>query len=460
MSIVQSESPAARRVAVALSGGGNRACLFALGALLYLVDAGKGPHLSSVASVSGGSLANGAVAQDLDLTRAGPGDLDPTVARVSRRIVNRGTVFASRLAIAYVALLVAAAAAALLLPWYAPVETWGKIAIWVAALLLVAWLVSFRGKACAAAFDRTLFRPGGSSTRLDSVNEGLDHVFCATDLHAGEHVYFSPSFVCSYRFGTGVPGDVKLSEVVQASAAFPGAFPPAWLPTERHRFSGGAEAGAALARKMSLVDGGVYDNMADQWAQGLEARAKRPRPDGGEYRGAEELVVVNSSAGLGWSRLRGLRVPAIGELLTLLRDKSVLYDNGNSLRRQSLFARFELAEKTGEGMRGALVHIPQSPFKVPRAFSRAKGERGERAKAALAALETEGADAEARWAQDTTDNTREPTTLFAGDAKVAARLLHHGYLLAMANLHVLLGYPLLDPPDRERFAALARDEGH
>ena len=40
-------------IAVALSGGGHRAALFGLGALLYLVDAGKGPELATISSVSG-----------------------------------------------------------------------------------------------------------------------------------------------------------------------------------------------------------------------------------------------------------------------------------------------------------------------------------------------------------------------------------------------------------------------
>ena len=36
----------------------------------------------------------------------------------------------------------------------------------------------------------------------------------------------------------------------------------------------------------------------------------------------------------------------------------------------------------------------------------------------------------------------------------SARLLHHGYVLAMMNLHVILGYPLLDVPERARFVEL------
>jgi hypothetical protein len=154
-----------------------------------------------------------------------------------------------------------------------------------------------------------------------------------------------------------------------------------------------------------------------------------------------------------------LRLPLIGELLTLLRDKSVLYDNGNSVRRSELVSRFDLAERERRGLRGALVHIPQSPFDVPDEFcaeDRRWPDRAARARAALAALETSAASADARteWSEVAGENAAVATTLVGlGDA-VAARLLHHAYVLAMVNLHVILGYPLLAVPERARFAAL------
>ena len=49
-----------------LSGGGPRATLFTLGVRHYVADAGKSRDGSSVASVSGGSLTNGYVAQSAD----------------------------------------------------------------------------------------------------------------------------------------------------------------------------------------------------------------------------------------------------------------------------------------------------------------------------------------------------------------------------------------------------------
>ncbi len=448
------------KLAVALSGGGHRACLFALGALLYLVDAGRSKGVTSVASVSGGSLANGAVAQSLDLTAAKPGELDAVVARVARQITGRGTLFGAPLTKAYLLLLAVAAAVGLVGPWLLPLGFALRAVVFLLAVLALAWLASLRGRVCAKAFATTLFATEDRADRLDSICDKLDHVFCATDLHAGEHVYFSQGFVSSYRFGKGVPGDVELSRVVQASAAFPGAFPVSWLPTDRHRFANPAQPEAAETKRMALVDGGVYDNMADQWPRGFERLPPWRSAEPG-LRNASELIVVNASAGLEWSSQRKLRLPLIGEVLALLRDKTVLYDNGNSLRRKELVAGFKLADRDGEGLRGSLVHIPQSPFKIPAAWEKDGGERGERAKAALAALRGSDVDPKAveeRWERVAKENAAVATTLFRLEPAVASRLLHHAYVLAMANLHTILGYPLLPVPAADRFDRLARGD--
>lgn len=446
------------KIAVALSGGGHRACLFALGALLYLVDAGRGKDLASVASVSGGSLANGAVAQSLDLTSADSRQFESVVARVAHRVTGLGTLFGAPLAKAYVIALAVAAIGAVGGPWFLPLSLGLRVAIFLLAILALAWLASLRGRICAKAFASTLFTVDGRPDRLDSICDELDHVFCATDLHAGEHVYFSQSRVVSFRFGTGIPGDIELSTVVQASAAFPGAFPVSWQPTARHEFSKPKQAEAAKAKSMALVDGGVYDNMADQWARPRDDLppwlADEPGP-----RSADELIVVNASAGLEWSSLRMLRLPVIGELLTLLRDKDILYDNGNSLRRQELVSQFKRADRDGDGLRGALVHIPQSPFKIPKLWEKDRGEKGERARAVLAALGRSDADrqaAENHWERVAAENQAVKTTLFRLEPAVSSRLLRHAYVLAMANLHVLLDYPLLPVPDVARFDRLVQ----
>jgi hypothetical protein len=58
------------------------------------------------------------------------------------------------------------------------------------------------------------------------------------------------------------------------------------------------------------------------------------------------------------------------------------------------------------------------------------------------------------WKADARANVDVTTSLSKIGAEVSARLLHHAYVLAMANLHVLLDYPLLPIPDRQRFVSL------
>lgn len=133
-----------QHIGVALSGGGHRAALFALGALLYLVDAGKGRELSSVSSVSGGSITNGAIAQRVNLKTVQPEDFRLTVKQIASQITRRGTVFAwfvtrlyCALAVLLVVLLIAVPFAPALPCW--PFGWW-TVAIWLAVLAaLVGW---------------------------------------------------------------------------------------------------------------------------------------------------------------------------------------------------------------------------------------------------------------------------------------------------------------------------------
>ena len=83
------------RVGVALSGAGHRSALFALGALLYLADAGKHREVTTGSSVSGGSLTNGYLAQALDLTSARAAEVKAVAGRLAGQPACRGTLRAA-----------------------------------------------------------------------------------------------------------------------------------------------------------------------------------------------------------------------------------------------------------------------------------------------------------------------------------------------------------------------------
>jgi hypothetical protein len=154
-----------------------------------------------------------------------------------------------------------------------------------------------------------------------------------------------------------------------------------------------------------------------------------------------------------------LRIPLLGEFLSLLVDQSVLYDNGNSVRRELMISRFT---RPGTRLHGALVHIPRNALSVAKQYTEDPDPRDEdapipdpaaraRAEAVLALFGPE----KDRWEAVARSAGSAKTSLSKlGQAK-AADLLEHGYVLAMANLHIILGYPLLALPNRSRFDALA-----
>lgn len=436
-------------IAVALSGGGHRAALFGLGVLLYLVDADKHRSVTSVASVSGGSLTNGYVAQAGDYAGTTTDEFWDVARRLTTQIGRRGTLWASPLTWAYLAVLVLAALAALVGVWFLPIGLGWRVLVFLAAVLVVAWFASLRGWICARSFARTLFSPNGTPTRLEETARPVDHVICATDLHAGEHAYFSGRFVCSYRFGFGKPGDLGLHDAVQASAAYPGGFPARWLRSSRHEFALPAEERAAKAAFMVLVDGGAYDNLGDEWAQGVRERNTRWASLDPGLHEPDELVVVNASGPMGWKRMDALRLPVLGELLTLKRDVDVLYDTTTSTRRRWLFDTF--VNEQG-ALRGAIVQITQSPFHVAGRY--AEGPQDDDAKLRAAAVLAALGDTKNEWASVAAANRAVKTTLSKVGPEVAVRLVRHGYVLAMANLHVLLDYPLLPIPPAARFEEL------
>jgi len=58
------------RIGVVLSGGGHRAAAWGFGVLAALVASGNNRDVASIASVSGGSIANGVVAVKGDYSSA------------------------------------------------------------------------------------------------------------------------------------------------------------------------------------------------------------------------------------------------------------------------------------------------------------------------------------------------------------------------------------------------------
>lgn len=536
-----SAGPSDQRIGVALSGGGHRATMWALGALLYLVDVGRNRDVVAISSVSGGSIANGVVAHDVDFVSTDPEQFRERLRPLVRHVAHKGLFFFGRRTNGYVRLLmslvtvltvatlllvglaVALAAGAVSAParpqqlqlWHvglvvvvvgaglaqamakvgrkagvAP-DRWlvgglvsvaivgaamvgARVAgvvvavpaataagwlviVWVVAFVACLWLFERRSEVADRALAQVHFGGADPTCLAAMPPRAVTHVFCATELQSGNHAYFAPRFVYTYRHGLATPPPaLRLSTAVQASACLPGAFVPRRLDVsdyafDRSHLEGSERVPPDPPSHMVLSDGGVYDNMADQWFQGYRTRVARlPALGDAAHPPVDLLLVVNASAGWRWRSMGSSPLRSLRELTGLLRAKSIMYDATTSHRRFGLVARFEQAVARGTGMRGALVHIPQSPYRVARAFAN-DADDGRRTRAAEV-LDHLGADNEDAWDAATLANTEVDTVLRALGPETTVRLLRHAYTLAMCNAHVLFGWGLLPVPEPAELA--------
>jgi predicted acylesterase/phospholipase RssA/tetratricopeptide (TPR) repeat protein len=444
-------------IGVALSGGGHRATLFSLGVLLYLADSGANRNVTIMSSVSGGSLTNGYVAQECDFSSVTASEFRGVAERLARVIVFRGTVF-NWLTWLYLGVL-----AGLL-----PVLGWvllttnglSRVMLAFALVIALAFTAGIRGTVVSAAFGRTLFSHGQRRSRLEDIHERVDHVICATDLFGGFPMYFSKNHVLVGDSWTR-SGRTKLQTAVQASAAFPGVFPP-----RRIRLKGLQSwfQGRPTARFTFLVDGGVYNNLATDWVDhtgwhNLVKDLPIEVHDTPRYH-----VIVNSSSQYRVARDPGMamRLPVLRELISAPQIMDVLYANTVAPRLERLRDKMYEAtmDQSAEGPIPVVVQIGNSPSKLAHSFN--FGAASVPSVLARVGLTVTGAppppEALARahevtrffesrqpaeWWNEEAERVRTvPTTLNRIELETARLLIHHGYTLAMAVLHTFIGTSL------------------
>ena len=150
-------------------------------------------------------------------------------------------------------------------------------------------------------------------------------------------------------------------------------------------------------------------------------------------------------------------MPLVGELASLLRVNDVMYINTTNVRRQLIVDSYDpLDPAKSSGLQSVLVQISQSPFVVASDFARYTGPAADRAKEVLEFLKN-GPTSE-QWAQIASENSAVATSLSKFKPEVTARLIYHGYVVTMCNLHVFFDDFPLRPEELsiERFQALIK----
>jgi NTE family protein len=311
MSAAAPSPPENPTIGVCLSGGGFRASFYALGALRYLAEAGRLERVVSVSAVSGGSIAAAAAADKWSrYVQAGGG----------------GEAFLSTIDA----------------PFRDTVTSTSLRRRWMlGTLLAVVPTTGGRGGAYARALQRVLY----DTKRVADLPRDPDWIFTSTDLTKGRAFRVAPAYTGSWDYGYAepTPSSVGLGEAVAASAAFPPSFTVVNLRTGGMPFPK-----RRPPNKLSLVDGGVYDNLGLEWFQGWDDDALRPvsatKP--------EFTIVVNASGLLAEKDKRFLPLGAFA------RDLSIQYQQ--SLNARIRWNHADLVRRPGTGVYAAIKWDPRT----------------------------------------------------------------------------------------------------
>lgn len=216
-------------IALALSGGGYRASLFHLGAIRRLHEIGLLSEISTVTSVSGGSITAALLAKHTTQGSDGAavvnvGALESDVRHLCRTNIRTPALLER------------------LLPW-----NWLDSAAPVKALI--------------RRYDKWL---GGRT--LAALPPRPDFVICATDMAYGVNWTFARDAVGSYQAGhmRPVPDRMTVARAVAASSCFPPVFSPLPAdssPDELQDGRDGSPLRGERIRGLRLSDGGLYDNL-------------------------------------------------------------------------------------------------------------------------------------------------------------------------------------------------------
>jgi|RhiMetStandDraft_4_1073278.scaffolds.fasta_scaffold59888_2 NTE family protein len=236
-------------IALCLSGGGYRAMLFHLGALVRLNELAYLAKLARISSVSGGSITAGVLGLKWNrLAFDGSG----VAQRLHEEVID-------------------------------PIRAMAGTTIDVRDIVLAFLTPGTVAEKVAASYQQHLFGPA----TLQDLPDSPRFVINATSVQSGVLWRFSKPFMADWRVGMVKNPKVLLATAVGASSAFPPVLSPVRLDLKPFTFEPGSGTDLQTAPYTSeavLTDGGVYDNL------GLETAFKNYKTvlvsDGGGHMAA------------------------------------------------------------------------------------------------------------------------------------------------------------------------------
>jgi NTE family protein len=306
-------------MALCLSGGGFRAALLHLGALRRLNELGVLSQVTTISSVSGGSILAAHLAERIRIWPE-PGTILPESAWE----LNVAAPFRHFTA--------------------TDIRTGPILQRWLSPAHIL------RPQTTVLALAR-IYQQKLTDLRLCELSDRPRFIFCATDLVFGVSWRFERARVGDYQIGYArpAPTDWHVALAAAVSSSFPPVFGPLSLDLRPHTFRGGQfPSGGQRSQFLAafaLSDGGVYDNL------GLEPVWKDHR------------FVLVSDGGAPFPFQNDAR-----PFRRILRYVAIMSNQAEAVRKRWLIASFKkkVLEGTYWGIHTAVTHYaPSDPSRAP-----------------------------------------------------------------------------------------------
>jgi len=243
-----------KTMALALSGGGYRATLFALGSLWRLNELGLLKKLDRITSVSGGSIVLGYLALHWNKLTF---DQNDVATNFKELIVDPLQRFCAKELDIFAAI-------------------WGWLSPWESA-----------GEKVVKIYNKRLF--GDAMLQDIAHGEGVpEFIFYATNYATGSSVRLTYNELYDYKIGKASNHTISLAQAIASSSAFPPLFSPLIFQSKDWQWQKTKYASLydkqPLRDRVLLADGGLYDNL------GIEAIWKTTNQSDGKD--SYDLVLV------------------------------------------------------------------------------------------------------------------------------------------------------------------------
>ena len=297
-------------IALCLSGGGYRAMIFHLGALIRLNEIGLLQKLSRVSSVSGGSITAAQLGVQWQSLKFNNG----IATNLTQLVID-------------------------------PVRVLGGITIDVKAVLggLITPGVSPSDNV-ASAYRKNLYKDA-TLQNLPDDRHGPRFVINATNVQSGALWRFSRPYMGDYKVGRVINPNILIAKAVAASSAFPPVLSPSVIELKQPFF---AEPTTTLQRppfttEVVLTDGGVYDNL------GLETAWKRYK-----------TILVSDGGG----KMAPEPQPKRDWARHAFRINNIIDNQVRSLRKRQLIEAFKLGTDHNGAYWGIRSHLKDFPVSI------------------------------------------------------------------------------------------------